>query len=168
MLNYIDKSINRGGFTLIELLVVITILGILATIAVPMFLGQRTRAMQKEAMTNLEAMRLLQEQYFAENGEYVPDAAANLGTCAANNPTNIVDIQGELPGFKPGRGEDLYFSYCLVQNRAIDTANPLSALVDTSTLAPPYKCFTAQAFGNSGTQVDGQEFRVDCNNVKTY
>jgi type II secretory pathway pseudopilin PulG len=142
-----------------------SIIAILATIAVPVFLGQRTKAMQKEALTNLEAMRLLQEQYFAEKGEYAEEGVAagtELGTCAANNPGNIATIQGELPAFRPGRGEDLYFSYCFVKDQAINTADPLGALDDSD------PCFVARAFGNSGNQIAGQEFRVDCNNVKTY
>jgi type II secretory pathway pseudopilin PulG len=143
-----------------------SIIAILATIAVPVFLGQRTRAMQKEALTNLEAMRLLQEQYFAEKGEYAPPdpaiAGTELGACDPDRPGNIIIIQGVLPAFKPGRGDDLYFSYCYVKDMEINTDFPLEALVGSD------PCFTARAFGNSGTQVEGQEFRVDCNNVKTY
>jgi prepilin-type N-terminal cleavage/methylation domain-containing protein len=153
-----NKCRNRSGFTLVELMIVMVIIGILATIAVPMFIGQRTRAMQKEALTNLEALRLLQEQYYAEKGEY----AASLGTCAKDNTDNVDTIRTSadgLPAFKPGLGADLYFSYCIQQNKAI---NSLGALVDET------PCFVARAFGNSGNQIAGQEFRVDCNNVKTY
>ncbi len=140
-----------GGFTLIELLVVIAIIGILAGIAVPVFLGQRTRAQRSEAMTNLESIRLLEEQYYAEKGDYAPDA----GDCATPADANIAAIRGVLPGFKPGTPQDLFYYYCIELNK-----NYSGAAEDP--------CFRARAFGKSGTAVTGQELRVDCNNQKDF
>jgi type IV pilus assembly protein PilA len=45
------RAQDEQGFTLIELLVVILIIGILAAIALPAFLNQRTKAQDTEAKT---------------------------------------------------------------------------------------------------------------------
>ena len=51
-------------------MIVVAIIGILAMIAIPTYTGQQLRAARTEAYTNLQTLRLLEEQFFAENGAY--------------------------------------------------------------------------------------------------
>ena len=147
MIKYKNNSI--AGITFIELMVVVAIIGILSAIAVPSYFGYLQKATRSEAYANLEALKLLEEQLFAETAAYTAPAAAN---CAADQ-NNIAAIQGVLPGFNPDTGLD--FSYCIQNN--ID----INAAVQTP-------CFRARAFGNAGTRVAGDVFMIDCNNAKNY
>ena len=47
---------NEGGFTLIELLVVIIIIGILAAIAIPVFLSQKTKGYEASMKSDLRTV----------------------------------------------------------------------------------------------------------------
>jgi prepilin-type N-terminal cleavage/methylation domain-containing protein len=61
---------RQKGFTLIEILIVVAIIGILASIAVPMFLDYRYRAYNTMALTDLKNFQTGMEAYFADNKEY--------------------------------------------------------------------------------------------------
>jgi prepilin-type N-terminal cleavage/methylation domain-containing protein len=139
---------SNKGFTLIELIIVVTIIGILAMIAVPAYLGQQSRAARTEAFGNLEALRLMEEQFFSENAGY----AASAGGCAMDT-NNVVAIQALLPGFQPGPNPS--FSYCITMD--VNLAGAATA-----------NCFLAQAFGNTDSRVAGETFAIDCTNNKTY
>jgi type IV pilus assembly protein PilA len=59
------------GFTLIELLVVIIIIGILAAIAIPIFLNQREKGWNAQAKSDARNLAAHEEAYIVDNGGYV-------------------------------------------------------------------------------------------------
>ncbi len=69
--NRIAQGNVEGGFTLIELLVVIIILGILLAIAVPSYIGFKSKAEKSAAAANLRAAVPAIEAFYADNGTYV-------------------------------------------------------------------------------------------------
>jgi type IV pilus assembly protein PilA len=85
---------HEDGFTLIELLVVIIIIGILAAIAIPVFLNQRQKGYDAGIKSDLDNAATAEETYLTDNNAYV------AGTfTAASNPLSTA-------GFKFSNGSD--------------------------------------------------------------
>lgn len=166
---------REEGFTLIELLIVIAILGILATVAITSYVGVQLKAMRSEAYSNLESLRLLEEQFFAENADYAPtgggtisyDATPPVGACVVAG-----GIEDALPGFRPGgctccaAPYGLNFTYAITQNVALTTPVAVPFAAGATVVLDP--CFVATATGVAGTRVAGDVFAIDCNNAKNF
>src|ERR1700709_2704948 len=95
MLARIQKSMKEKdeGFTLIELLVVIIIIGILAAIAIPVFLNQRKKGYDAQAKSDARNVATLEETWLTDNNVYVKgDPVTTMVTLGAKKSANVTSL----------------------------------------------------------------------------
>jgi len=71
---------RQPGFTLVELMIVVVILGILAAIAIPLYMKFVQQAKTGEAQLNLGKVASLVEQHFAKSASQQSSAAITTGS----------------------------------------------------------------------------------------
>ena len=105
-----QRARRTAGFSLIELMIITVILGVLATIAIPVFHVYQLRTKSAEAGTNIGAISIAELSYFSEFGQFL--------TIAPEPPTipgpRKVTFDGAGSGFAEigfNPQGSVYFSY---------------------------------------------------------
>jgi len=110
---------REGGFTLIELLVVIIIIGILAAIAIPVFLNQRQKGYDAQAKSDARNLATLEETYMTDNNFYKTEAAATTAATGAKADlgykpsSNVTNVEIKTYDSTGAAGTDKDASYCI-------------------------------------------------------
>jgi type IV pilus assembly protein PilA len=137
-----------AGFTLIELLVVVAIIGILAAIAIPVFLSQRQGARDASVKADLNGIAKVMETIYTSGGAYpvvyldadaTPPAVGLESETPVTSPGNFLDIEvlNDNTGFQ--------IVGCNAESTNLFVYNSTTGGLAATAVDPDYDCLNAGA-----------------------
>lgn len=116
---------RERGMTLVELMIVVAIIGILAAVAVPMFLKTTRRAKSSEVPAVFAEFKLRQQQYHTENGDFLSTGTSETdyhpagAPAGPDTPSTIEPVRAEWKALRMHVDKQtLYCGYVSIAGRA--------------------------------------------------
>jgi type IV pilus assembly protein PilA len=141
-----QRSQDEGGFTLIELLVVILIIGILAAIAIPSFLNQKSKAYDASAKELARTAQTTAETYATDHeGNYKGMEAKELEKYESGlklcptTPTNACFVSAKALGTE-NTGYEVVTKAANSGDEFTITKNATSGEIERSCKSPKTGC----------------------------